>query len=655
MDKLPFRQVHLDFHTSECMPDVGGEFSEENFRQALTEGHISSITLFGKCHHGWSYFPSKVNAMHPTLKTNLLDRQLKVCEELGVRAQIYISAGLDEHLAVTHPEFCNVQMNGSNLLGAHWHGLCLNNDDYLDLLRREVVEVVETFRGRFEGVFLDICRPSLCVCPKCIESMLSMGLDPNKKEDVQKHVRKVYFKYTSLITNAVKEIAPELAVFHNCGIDVGDREWAYTTASDHFEIESLPTGGWGYDHFPLHASYLRSLGREFTGMTGKFHKSWGEFGGYKHPNALRYETGLSLATGAKCCIGDQLHPSGKFDLSTYRLMGAAYAEVEQKEEWCHDVTAVTDIAVYSADSDSETVNCLIGANRMLLEGKYLYDIIDDKTPFDGYKLVIFPDNVVFDCGLKAKTDAFLEAGGSVLLSGFSGTPQCEKGTECGFFRDFGLKFLGENPHDATYMIPAYNMEPNGIAPYLMYEHGYSTVVSDETVETVAQMQDSYFNRSYRRFCSHANTPNDPSSFAPGAVLSGKIGYIGWNIFHEYARNGAYHQKRLVCDMLDRLLGERKTLTTDLQSNGVVTLMEQKNENRLVCHLLYAVTKKRGDIEVIEDAIPITGTRVTVRLDHKPGRVYTAPDGNELGFDYGDGVLSFTVPSFTLHGMVVIDK
>ena len=22
MDKLPFRQVHLDFHTSECMPDV---------------------------------------------------------------------------------------------------------------------------------------------------------------------------------------------------------------------------------------------------------------------------------------------------------------------------------------------------------------------------------------------------------------------------------------------------------------------------------------------------------------------------------------------------------------------------------------------------------------------------------------------------------
>lgn len=38
MDKLPFRQVHLDFHTSECMPGVGSEFSEENFREALLDG-----------------------------------------------------------------------------------------------------------------------------------------------------------------------------------------------------------------------------------------------------------------------------------------------------------------------------------------------------------------------------------------------------------------------------------------------------------------------------------------------------------------------------------------------------------------------------------------------------------------------------------------
>ena len=138
MDKLPFRQVNLDFHTSECMPYVGSEFSEDDFKNALQTGHISSITLFAKCHHGWSYFPTHVNEMHPTLKTNLLDRQLKVCEELGVRAQIYISAGLDERKANKYPQFRTMLRNENNtLLGAHWHHLCLNNDEYLERLEYE--------------------------------------------------------------------------------------------------------------------------------------------------------------------------------------------------------------------------------------------------------------------------------------------------------------------------------------------------------------------------------------------------------------------------------------------------------------------------------------------------------------------------------------
>jgi hypothetical protein len=55
------------------------------------------------------------------------------------------------------------------------------------------------------------------------------------------------------------------------------------------------------------------------GMTGKFHTTWGEFGGFKHPNALRYECAAMLAYGAKCSVGDQLHPLGRMDESTYVL------------------------------------------------------------------------------------------------------------------------------------------------------------------------------------------------------------------------------------------------------------------------------------------------------------------------------------------------
>ena len=139
------------------------------------------------------------------------------------------------------------------------------------------------------------------------------------------------------------------------------------------------------------------------------------------------------------------------------------------------------------------------------------------------------------------------------------------------------------------------------------------------------------------------------------MISGGIAYIAWNIFGEYGEHGAYHNRRIVCDMLDRLLGKEKTLETNLGSNGIVTLMEQKCENRYVNHLLYAVTKKRGRIEVIEDAPVTVGTEVTVRMESKPKRVYIAPENRDIPFSYQNGILSYSIDSFVLHAMVVIDK
>lgn len=651
MDKLPFRQVHLDFHTSECMPDVGSGFSEDNFRMALETGHISSITLFAKCHHGWSYFPSKVNEMHPTLKTDLLGRQLKVCKEMGVRAQIYISAGLDENKAVKYPQFRNERFGeNSSLLGGHWHGLCINNEEYLEMLCAEVAEVMERFAGQFDGIFMDICYPPHCVCPSCINEMLAMGLNPENMADIEKHRMIVYDKYSKRINAVVAKYDPKMPVIHNCGnIPRNDGRAVAHSNTQHLELESLPTGGWGYDHFPLSAAYSRVIGKEFLGMTGKFHKTWGEFGGYKHPNALIYETALSVANGAKCSIGDQLHPLGCFEPATYKLIGAAYEKIEKIEKWCDNVKAVADIGIYTTYTDEKRAEGPdAGANRMLVEGKYLYNIIDDMCDFSDYKLVIFPDTVEFDQAMSDKVNKYLACGGKVLLSGRSGL--------CGdsFFTDFGVKFAGENPFDATYLVPTYDMYPNGVAPYLMYSHGYY-IECYGNVNVKAEMQNSYFNRALRRFCSHGNTPNNPDTCAPGAVISGNIGYIAWNVFDEYDQKGAYHHKQIVCDMLDELLGEDKTITTNLQSNGVITLMEQPLQNRYVNHLLYAVTKKRGDTEVIEDAPVTVDTTVSVRLAQKPSRVYIAPECRDIPFTYENGVLNYTVDRFTIHGVVVIDK
>ena len=52
---MNFRQVHLDFHTSEKIDGIGSRFSKKQFQEALKAGHVNSITVFSKCHHGWAY------------------------------------------------------------------------------------------------------------------------------------------------------------------------------------------------------------------------------------------------------------------------------------------------------------------------------------------------------------------------------------------------------------------------------------------------------------------------------------------------------------------------------------------------------------------------------------------------------------------------
>jgi hypothetical protein len=52
MPTMPFRQVHLDFHTSEQIPGVGSRFDGERFAETLKRAHVNSITCFSRCHHG---------------------------------------------------------------------------------------------------------------------------------------------------------------------------------------------------------------------------------------------------------------------------------------------------------------------------------------------------------------------------------------------------------------------------------------------------------------------------------------------------------------------------------------------------------------------------------------------------------------------------
>ena len=62
---LRTRQIHLDFHTSPHIREVGADFDEDAFAATMKAAHVNSVTVFAKCHHGHLYYNAKHPARHP--------------------------------------------------------------------------------------------------------------------------------------------------------------------------------------------------------------------------------------------------------------------------------------------------------------------------------------------------------------------------------------------------------------------------------------------------------------------------------------------------------------------------------------------------------------------------------------------------------------
>ncbi len=658
---MNFRQVHLDFHTSGEIENIGSRFSKEQFQNALKMGHVNSITLFSKCHHGWAYHPSEANTMHPHLDFDLLGAEIEAAHEIGVKTPIYISAGLDEKMARLHPDWLYRNADEStewvkDFTVPGYHRMCMNSP-YLDYLLAQIEEVLERYDG--DGIFLDIVGVFPCYCQHCVAKMRERGWDPYAPDNAYRLGVETYMNYLRRVRETVDKHKPGHPVFHNAGhLSAGRRDFAYLNT--HLELESLPTGGWGYDHFPLSAAYARTLGMEFLGMTGKFHLSWGEFGGFKHPNALRYEASLSIANGAKVSIGDQLHPLGFMEPATYKLIGEAFKEVEEKEPWLDGVESVADIALLSQEAlfahmspekDPPGKRSWIGstgASRILLEGKYLFDMVDTEADLSKYKLVILTDDSIIDDEVAEKLREFTENGGKILATGDS--TLMNDGS--GFAFDLGAKYIGSCKYNPTYLHPKFEMEGLYDSAYVIYQPCNDI---EATGDVLAYREDPYFNRSTFKFSSHQHTPNDPEKVSPAITVGADGAYISFRLFSEYATKGSLIAKQVIKHVIDVLLGENKTLTTSLPAQGVVTLMNQVAERRLVNHLLYASPVKRGNgVEVIEDIVPVYNTEVSIKLDREPERVYLAPQDRDIDFDYTDGILTYTLDKIECHQMVVIE-
>lgn len=656
----PSRQIHLDFHTSEHLPEIGGRFRKEQFQQALQLGRVNLINIFAKCHHGWSYYPTKIGLPHPQLACDLLGGQIEACHEIGVKCPVYYTMGWSANDAETHPDWCMRNPDGS-IVGAwpadvapdaakpafQWKNLCPTGD-YHAMMLAQTEEICRLYP--VDGLWYDIYQAEkLCYCERCRRGMREAGLDAERVADVELYRAQTIRRHTEELKRLILAIHPDASVYFNGITTLGrpqnarHRLFAVNTKND---LEDLPTTWGGYDKFPLRAKFFHKENKPYVAMSGKFHTSWGEFGGFKDPEAIRFEAAGMVAFGARCNFGDQLHPCGEMDLATYANIGHAYRYVEQIEDYGVGATPVASLGLWL----THTAAVDEGVARMLMEEQIDFAAVgpeDDLAPFEA---IVVPSRAGVLDGCEAKLAGYLKTGGNLLVLG-EGALDSERGK---LTLDLGADYLGPARYDMDYTLVNPELAAEGLvtSPFLNYTAALR--LAPTTAQVLARLREPYFSRTFRAYCGHQNTPYRlEDAEHPAVIRHGSTICLAHAVDRMYYQHGAKAHRQLFINAL-RLLHQEPMAEADLPSSGRISLLHQPEHRRYVLHLLYASPLQRGRCLVIEDLPELRDVKVLLRLPETILLLRLVPSGDVLDLVHTEDAIATTIPAFSCHCAIVAD-
>lgn len=673
MTATAFRQIHLDFHTSPLIDDVAADWDPEVFADTMEAAHVESVTLFATCHHGLAYYPSKAVPVHPALQRDLLGEQLDALHARGIKTPVYVTVGWNVSAAERHPEWLQVRLDGTlvrppatDAPWGNWPTMCLNGG-YADELEAVVAELLDGYE--LDGFFFDIVRYDIggCACSVCLPELRAFARDEGGSITDEALRRRfhdlVSRRWMRRMSAFVRARRPDVGIFYNSrwGMHLADEVDVYT----HLEVESLPTGGWGYGFFPLWARFGRTLGLPFLGMTGRFALSWADWGGLKHPDALRYDAAQILAAGGRVSVGDQLPSRGRLEPAVYRVIGEVFEAVETTQPYCEGAVPIPEVAVLVQHPDryrrgrGSGSDHLDGCGRMLLELHHDFDIVTPETLTPGrYDVIVVPDAGPAEERTGAMLRRHVESGGGLLFSNEALT-----GADGEFvIGDLsGVQRLGRTTTSPDY----YRVTDGRLVaravqrdfPYTFYKGGVR-VAALEGTEVLARAVPSHFDRTPEHFSSHFITaplggPAGEAASTPSITVAGRVAYVHGPVFGVHERFGHVHHRELVGRLLD-LLMPVPALTTDAPSTA--TVVRHSQGDRDIVHIVnyHAERRPPGHIESLGEPIPLRDVRVSIRTDKPVGRAYTLFGGDQLDVGFDGRYATVVVPRIAVHELVVFE-
>jgi len=662
------RALHFDFHTMPDIPDLGDDFSAESFVKTLVDAKIRYINFFARCNTGFSYYPTKIGVQHPYLKgKDLFGDILKECHKHDIGVTAYFNAGLSNELALRNRHWAVVDSGGkviNTTTNSNVRDMCYNTE-YGDHLVAEVSEVLEMYPD-VDGIFIDCLNfPRPCFGKECVDAMLKEGVDIENPSEVYLFNEKKKRK----MAERVRAVVPKDKYFFvNAFLANGTCIAGRTELDSHAEIECLPTvaGSWGYDYFPAKVSFERNLYDDVVYMTGRFRKSWGDFGGMVEKASLEFDAYFALLNTANISIGDHLHPRGVPEKALFDTVGEIYTEIEKTEKWTQDNKYVPEIGILITKNDwhrfypgeitpdrrtERGEYALRGVCRMLSELKYQFDIITDDMDISKFKLLIIPDYMTFTEETAKKISKYINSGGKVISSGVSGLKRDFSGFAS---PEWDFKYTGDTPFELAYF--KVNEEIGEDIPNMVtdtYQKCYGIEANSKNT-ILADYVEPYFDKKWDGYHSHYYAPyNKKSDRLSAIVQNGSIIHIAFNIFTAYTEVSHPVHRKVIANCIKRLY-EDKLLKTNVPTFARTSLTSK--DNYLLLHVVAYCPEIKGSIPsgVIDEPSKIYENEFSIKWDKPPKKAYFVPNEEKVDFRYENGRININVNKIVGHTIIAME-
>ncbi len=645
-----YRQVHLDFHNSPYIRDLAADFDARALAKRFKAAHVNSVIVFAKCVHGMGYYPSKVVDPHPALNgRDLTGELIEALHSEGIRAPIYTIIGWEENLAQKMPEWMQLCDDGSIAQNAgasdgiskdpgRYRWLNFLHPDYQDYFEAHLREVLE--RYDCDGLFIDM----LVVHARADWSDHAIAFREKHGLMGHDHLTHARFEtaaqaaFAARFTPLIQGLAPKASIFYNSENRLYSRAdlgvLARADHQTHFEIESLPAGMWNYAHFPRVARNLRSRA-PWLGMTGRFQKMWGDFGGIKPVPALEYECFRTQAMGGANSVGDQLHPRGHLDEGAYQLIGGVFAQCAEAEPFYDGADPCPQVAIicpHDPESNEQFSTLVEEGLVALCQGNH-YDcaIVNEADDLAAYDLILIGEGTRLTDTLQSKITAFAKAGGKIIAAGSALFDKQGKGW--GIFQNL------ESDGEAAFAPAYWRAKPgNPIASTLgsddrvVYDRGLRLRYRGE-LQVWADRVAPYFQRSDLRFCSHFQAPpQSETTGEPAIVADERWVAFADPIFSEYRKCANLAVARAFQAAVEHLIGPSR-YGHGLKST--VRLYPLRKGNDLHLTLLHYLPERRAlHADIISERLGFGGQ--ILKLASSVSTVEVWPSGETLNRVLPDG-------------------